>query len=224
MTAPAFVNVGTFNNGLGGFGAASAGASLPGSRSNGNLLLAFLYVITGGLTISVGNPGWAIGDHVSDGNASAAWAWRLVDGSEAVPFFSWTGSAGSDFFIAQCYQFSGNAASPIGNTSHDKGNSTALLIPSLTTTADDSLALAFEFTASNEVIDLSSGSGSLVQANFSTASYLASDKAIPISGGSSGNASDTITSAPWSGFQIEILAASSSPPTSNGGAALLGGI
>ncbi len=93
--------------------ATSISTSLPGGRSNGNLLIAHVQVQASGKTIAVSGGAWVIGDRDSTGNQSAAWAWCLVDGTEVAPTFSWTGAAACEIIILR---FSGNATpTPIGS-------------------------------------------------------------------------------------------------------------
>ena len=123
----------------------------PGSRVNGNLLVA--YCREEGLatpsTLSV-SAGWTIGYAVQQGNPRPAIvAYAYVTGSETAPTF--TASAGSDSFIAQVLQYSGTiGSSPFGNattgwhdgtTGFDGGSNVPMRCPSILTAHPGSTAL-----------------------------------------------------------------------------------
>jgi hypothetical protein len=108
MAAPTFVNAGA----MGGQAAnTTVTLPLPGSRVNGNLLVAFLQ-----FAISNRTPTWPAGwtsiANTNGASGSAACAYRYVDGTETACSPTWTGLANVD---GRIYQYSGTLGSaPIG--------------------------------------------------------------------------------------------------------------
>jgi hypothetical protein len=135
MGEPALVNFGSAVQAS----SATGSASMPGSRVNGNLLLAYIHTArTGGVTFSIGS-GWTIpaGLHNNSANSSAAIAWRYVDGTEADPSFTLSSSV---FWDCQVFQYSGvQAVTPIGNTNNATGIASSTITgASITSTQDNS--------------------------------------------------------------------------------------
>jgi hypothetical protein len=200
---PSFVNATTTN---GATGATAGAVTLIGSRVNGNLLIAYVAVNGGGKTFAVGG-GWTIGAQINDANSSAAWAWRIVDGTEAAPTFSWTGAA---TWHGKMIQFTDNhASSPIGTVLSATGASANLIVNGgvgLTTTGLVSTVAALTMVhSSSQTIPLPAGY-TAAGANFNDAngSDRASFQYQSGSGTVSGPVNLTITSAFWQGFMIEI--------------------
>ncbi len=111
--------------------------TLPGSRVNGNLLIAECVVNASGKTIAVtgGGGGWVIGDSANT-NISAAWAWRVIDGTESAPTLSWTGAASAQAIVIQ---WQGVAATPIGNFAQTQSIGASATSTTITSTADNSV-------------------------------------------------------------------------------------
>jgi hypothetical protein len=178
-------------------------SALVSSRSTGALMIAWILVDGGAKSFSVGG-GWAIGDTTTTANSSSCWAWRLVDGAEAAPSFTWTGSAA---WHTKMYQFRGNATSPIGAKSSNSGISTTLAIAGITTIADQSLVFLIECAgSSSQVLPSPSGySGVGTPFNDSFGSDRGDIQTVPVSGSAATSVSVTITSASWHAMMIEIL-------------------
>lgn len=199
--SPNVLNVGTIGANISN----SGGPNMVGSRSNGNVLVAWLSVNVGGQTFSVGG-GWTIGDQQSDGNSSSVWAWRIVDGSEAVPTFTWTTAAQ---YHSKMIQMNGNDPSaPIGNVLKNVGAGANLIVnggTGLTTTRSLSLVLAIELTCANsQVLPVPSGYTNVAQQNDANGSDRAASQPQAASGSVSGGLNLTIASAFWHGYLIEI--------------------
>lgn len=171
---------------------------LPSNRANGDLMLAWVHTTAGGKTFSVGGV-WTIIDQNSDANISMALAAGIVDGSEAAPFFSWSGAAavhGRTLLVKR------NHATPIGNTTKATGSSTTLAVPAVTGLTAGSIVVAVLCTTGNQVIPVPNGYSSHAQYNDS----FASDREVSeIPPGSSGDAiSVTISNLDWAGMMVEV--------------------
>lgn len=146
MGVPSFVNDVGNSQGTG----TSSTTNFPSGRVNGNLLIAFVQTPSGGgKTFAVGG-GWTIpaGLTNSTANSSVAIAWRYVDGTEAAPVFTWTGSAN---WTSRVLQFTGvQAVTPIGNTNNASAiASTTVTGASITSSQDNSLILYMLFANAN---------------------------------------------------------------------------
>jgi hypothetical protein len=195
-----FVNAGSTT---GAVSTTSGAPALPGSRVNGNLLIAFINTTVGSETFSVGN-GWTIGDTSTDTFTSSAWAWRIVDGTEVAPPFTWGTTA---TWHGRVYQFSGTFASPpIGAKRNNLGTSTNLNISNITTTSDLSMVFAVLLTTSNSQVIPLPTNFTAAGATFNDSN--GSDRACYEYKTPTGTVSDsislTITSAHWHAFLIEI--------------------
>lgn len=207
MANPSYVNAGTVvTTGSG----TSLAPTLPGSRTNNNLLIAFVAVNATGKTFSVGG-GWTVDETVNTTHHSVARVSRLVDGTEAAPTISWTGNAAGNAWIAQ---FTGNAAaSYFGNSNSAQGNSGAALSSgTLTTTADNSLVARICFETSSVVIleditNYTKNSGftntNISQALFSGIAY--------VSGSVADDLDISSTVGDWSTIAFEIIGTGSAP-------------
>lgn len=198
---PSFVNSGTFASSA---SATTLSPSLPGSRVNGNLLIAFFTQLNQTATVTVSGSGWTLGDNLNS-TSSGAWAWRIVDGSEAAVTFNSTANAQC---TAQCFQISGTSVNPIGSKNSNDGTSDTVVVASITTTAAKSMILAGLMVNTNTTISLPTGytSGS-VTANARGSNHWCYE-IIVNSGGSSTAISQTVTGASrWLSFGIEIKAA-----------------
>jgi len=201
---PTFVN----DSGTNGATSGNAGApALVGSRTNGNLLIAFAQINTGGQTVTVSGAGWTLGATHSDANASAAWAWRMVDGTETAPTFNWTTNA---VHHQRMFQFRDtHPTAPIGATAVASGASANLLINGgvgLTTTGVISTVMAITLVnASSQVLPLPAGYiAAGASFNDSNGSDRTSFQYQLGAGTVSGPVNLTITSAFWHGFMIEL--------------------
>lgn len=208
MTIPSWVNNGTAASGTG----TSIAPALPASRTTNNILLAFVLVKATGKTISVSGTGWTLGDSASSGNLSAAWAWRLVDGAEAAPTFSWTGSAG---YRAYETQWTGNAtSSPIGNIANVSGNSgTTLTSQSIVSSADNSLAIIQSAVDNNVTITNPPGWTAQTSSGGTSAGiFYPIDQVVYVSGSTTQNPNRiTSSSINWVNFTIELKGSGSAP-------------
>jgi hypothetical protein len=150
LSSPSFVNSGVFpvNAGL-----TSITPPLPSPRSNGNMLFAFCRV-AGSPTIVVGG-GWTLVDNFLGSGAANVWAWRIVDGTEAAPVFSWTGA---NTAMAMALQIAGASPSlPYGTVSHAAGTASPITAPSITTAKSNSLILVYMASAGSTPLPTPSG-------------------------------------------------------------------
>lgn len=202
MTAPTFVNAGTASDIEGGSGS----PALPGSRVNGNLLIA--YVGNGGSSgdswsISAG---WTVFETIQQSNAHFTGAYRYVDGSETAPTFTYTGTAIGSFRVLQ---YTGVvASSPIGAIADNFASSgvTPATCGAITSTAPASLA-----------VNICMGPTAFVPTGWSSETSSAGDRATGISdktltslGDSSGSISQAISPGTWTEVTFEIR--SQAPP------------
>lgn len=212
MSGPTFVNNGAFKQSV----ASSISPALPGSRTNGNLLLAFGKVAgSGAFTVSVSGSGWTTftGGSINQGGAKAQlFAYRYVDGTEAAPTFSIASAAVLDAVVCQYTGVVGS--SPIGahNSNSSGGAQTTLTCNGVTSTANNSLAVIFECATGGSGAPGTPSGWSSETSDTTTDEYRVADLAIASSGTSSGNASVTYTSSTYTAFIFEIL--STAPSTS----------
>ncbi len=199
--AVAFVTVGA--NTL-GTAVTTLSPALPSSRSNNNVLIAAIAVFATGKTFAVGG-GWTIfaGSTLNSTSISGCLAWRLVDGAEATPVFTWTGAADCNSVVAQ---FSGNQiATPLGTVrSASADSSTTATMPSVVTTAANSLIFGAIFTNNNQTIPLPLG-WTNVAFTSTTESNLLFDGFVGTSGSGSQAVSVAVTSANWLSLGVEII-------------------
>lgn len=147
LVPPTYVNVGAQTSAT----AAALSLTLPGSRVNGNLLIAFIGVnspTSAGITWP---GGWTpIDVNGGSGSPLAGWAYRYVDGSETNPSVSWTGSATCRGGIMQ---LSGTrSSSPIGHTTKNfQVSTTTITCPELVPVSNNSLAFGIQHTGNSGV-------------------------------------------------------------------------
>lgn len=196
-----FVNAQTINGATSG---TSGTANLPGSRTNGNSLFAYIQVTEGSLAFSVGG-GWEIVADAIDGSGSAALAARKVDGTENDPTFTWTGGSGTQAWHCQVFQWSGTSWSDIGATSTATGVGTTLAVGALSTGRNNSTVAGFLFTSGSNVIPTPTSYTSRSQFNDSFASDRVVDEVVATSGSSSDAVSVSISSSAWQGILLELL-------------------
>ena len=145
-TAPSYVNVGTQV----GATATALTLTLPGSRVNGNLLVA-MFSANSPTSADVTWPaGWTkIDTSGGSGSPLASWAYRYVNGSETAPNITWTGTATARGVIAQLTGV--RSTLPIGHTTKNfQATTSAVTCPELVPQSGVSLGLAF-FNAGNAI-------------------------------------------------------------------------
>ena len=202
-----FVTIGTYTQAA---AATSVTPTLPASRVNNNLLIAWVGVNASGKTFSVGG-GWTIVDSVNTGNVSSCYATRLVDGTEAAPVFTWAGAAGSD---AQVVQMSGNqTVGIIGNKNNATANSsTTETVASITTTAANSAI--FVILTSSASTSIGTPTNYTIIAGGNNPGFVSNNVSwglVGTSGASSSSISQTIASSNWVSFGFEIVGPGGAP-------------
>ncbi len=218
MTYPSYVNAGTFatdtNNTL--------TPGLPASRTNGNVLIAFVHYNGSSATqtwsLDAGSTSWTIFASLNQGGSHPmVLAWRLVDGTEAAPKFN-VGTANT--ICGQVYQYTGVVASPIGAiSSHTAGSSSTVTCPAITTLSDSSLAVNIVCIQDSTAIASPSGWNAETHTNSASGSPTASDLQIATTGSSSGSTSVTATVGGYDNFIFELFSQS---PAATGSAAGVG--
>jgi hypothetical protein len=197
LIAPAIQTPSVFFN-ASAAAATSLSPIMPSSRTNGNLLVAWLLVKASGKTFSVGG-GWTIGDTSADG--AACWAWRYVDGTEAVPVFSWSGAADCTTDMVQLTGVKSSGA--IGASAKANGSGTTASLSGIVTGANLSRALAIVTAQGATSLSVASGYTSAKTLNTGRGSYLVESQSVPVAG-ASGSISSTLGSGTWQVFLIEI--------------------
>lgn len=196
---PAFVNAGAFlTNAL----TNTLTPVMPATRSNGNILMSF-FRVGGSPAVSVGG-GWTIVENFTGVSGRNTWAWRIVDGTEANPTYTWTGN---QVAMGRIVQISGcDQTTPYGNFSHQFAGSTNLQAPSITTTRESSLILAYLLDGSTAG-SIPTPTGYTNRAATTTASAtdeVATQDAPLHSGQSSTAISVTIPNVVWVSFVVEM--------------------
>jgi hypothetical protein len=200
---PTFVNATTTSGATSG---TSGSATLVTSRVTGNLLIALIETQGGPKTFSVGG-GWTIGGTQADSTMSSAWAWRYVDGSEAAPSFTWTGSNAWHSKMLQFHNVASTSAP--GAFASTSGTGTAVSQSGITTSLDNSrvLALLFARTAQTGVAGIGLGSYSVIGTPFSDSflTDIQGSTTVAASGGVSPTLSTTLTvSSVWHTHLVEL--------------------
>lgn len=205
--AVAYLNVGTLSSFSGN---TSVTPALPGLRANGNILIAEV-MTKNGATHSLSGSGWtAIHAQQSNGSSMTVsrW-WRWVDGTEAAPTISWSGSAAGYARIAQISRPNFDQGSaPFGAMSHNAGTGTTHTSTGVTTTRDNSRVFYFDSGNANTAIATPSGWTEHFDAGstFIGASRNAcGSKAVDTSGTGSGNISVVGAAGVYIQSQIEVL-------------------
>jgi hypothetical protein len=214
-TPPTFVNAGA----MASFTvAASVTPVLPGSRVNGNVLIAPCRFCGSGAagTVSVSGAGWVIGASVNQAvnHRATVVAYRYVDGTEAAPTF--TSTLGSNTFEAQVLQYTGVVAStPFGNTTvgwfdgvnpnaFDGGANLPLRCPAMVSAHPGSVALNIAMINPLVTAAPSTPSGWTSHSTTTQAANM-SDMPLPVSGTSTGAISLPDTGiANWTEFIVEV--------------------
>jgi hypothetical protein len=170
--------------------------SLPG---DGDLLIAHCQVVASGKTFGISGSGWIIGDTSSDG--SACWAWRIIDGTQTAPIFSWSGAAAAVARVIEWYNVGRN---PIGNKSKASGSGTTVSLSGLTASDISTAIFSIVCAQTVQTIPLNSGYTTIAVLSDSRGSYHYQYQFGSSIGSSSTAISTTITSAAWEAFLIEI--------------------
>lgn len=194
----AWVNSGTQSTGTSG----AASSALPGSRSNGNTLIAHVHVTGGAVSFSISSGGWTMIDQLNQGSGNdACLAWRVVDGTEAAPVFT------NDLTTWSCevHQFSSLTSSPIGNKTKASGTTSTLAVGAVTTSQPNSLIAAFLSASQNGVIPTPTSYTRRDHNEVASFSDILADETVASSGVSSDAVSVSITAVPWAGFLVELL-------------------
>lgn len=189
-TPPSYVNVGTQV----GATATALTLTMPGSRVNGNLLIAMLGVNSPSSADVTWPAAWTkIDSSGGSGSPLASWAYRYIDGSEAAPNITWTGSATCRGVIAQ---FTGvKATLPIGPTSKNfQAATTTVTCPAITPQSSSSMLLVYHHGGNS--LTPSSPTGLTQHFNLATVGIRqqALSKALAAAGISTGAFSATTTS------------------------------
>jgi hypothetical protein len=207
MPSPSFVNAGTFAFGT----ATSLSPGLPGSRVNGNLLVAYGKVNAGSGTITVTGAGWTEpvgGDIAQGGTRPTMLAYRYVDGTEGQPTFHIGATSGLQAWVLQYTGvIASGGAAPIADnpaTNVTSTGSSVVSCPAITTTANNSLAVSLMITGGGSG-SLPTPSGWTSEAiNNTISSNKWSDLVIATGGTSSGSPSVTFTQSNYTAFVFEI--------------------
>jgi hypothetical protein len=180
-------------------GTTSATVPLTTLRSDGDLLIAHCGVTGSGKTFSISGAGWTIADTSSNG--SACWAWRIVDGTETAPVFSWSGAANCH---AQMIEWFNVGRNPIGNKAKANGSGTTVSLAGITMSDHTASVFSIVCVQGGQSIPTQSGYTNIETANNSQGSFLYQYQFGGSVGSSSTAISTTITSAAWEAFLIEI--------------------
>jgi hypothetical protein len=200
VTAPSIVNASTFTTSAATL--TPAAWSLPGSRVNGNILILFAYCNNSSMNLSLSGAGWNLIDRniTSLGN-NALIAWRVIDGTEAAPS---TTSSGSSFHSGQIFQVQSANAAPIGAERQNEASNTAISIAAINTTKAKSLIMAFLTCRTNQAIGTPSGFTQASANNGAAGGMQVASQTVNTSGAASSAVAVTIGSSPWTGFLVEI--------------------
>lgn len=206
MAAPSYLNVGT--------SAVSAGATsrtpaLPASRTNGNILIAVVGS-KNNATHSISGSGWA--SLASQTNSGTGWTvsywWRVVDGTEAAPTISWTGSVACFGQIVQYTRQNSDTAAPFG-TIGTAGTGTGATHTStgFNSTRNNSLIIYLDAAIANTAIATPTNWTERFDAGSATSvtRFAGGDRTLTTSGSASGNISVTGAAAAWVQRQFELL-------------------
>lgn len=141
MASPSYVNVGATASSA---SATTLTPALNATRTNNNILLSFIIVNGGGKSPTTATAGWTVGDSNNTGSSSAAWAWRIVDGTETAAVWTWAGAAACTGFVAQ---YTGNlTVAPIDATGKNTGSSPLIIYNGVTTTTANDCIIMYGST------------------------------------------------------------------------------
>lgn len=203
-STPAFVNDGGFH---GSSTVSSMTATLPTTRTNNNILLAFCR--TGNVTTSLtcSTTGWneIFNQENETTECFSALYWCRVTGSEVAPDFVMSTQDNIQTWVTQ---YSGcDPTNPIGATQEaDGGISTTLSIPGITTTGTNSVVVwSTMFFGGSGAPQIPTGFTSRAT---NTGNGAWADEAFATSGSTTGTVSVTysLDVSNWTGFLVELLA------------------
>lgn len=207
MAAPLYLNVGTRSQSA---GAVTLTPALPASRSNGNILIATL-ASKNNATHATATGGWVLVGTQTNSGASftrSRW-WRIVDGTEASPVFTWTGSVACFAQIEQYDRDNTDTAAPFGTIGTAAPGTVATHTSTgFNTTRDLSLVIYSDACAANTAVGTPAGwvenydNGNATGAT----NNAGGSKAVATSGTGSGNISVTGGAAAWVQQQVELKA------------------
>lgn len=202
MTAQAYLNVGTRAQSA---GAATLTPALPGSRVAGNTLLA-VCVSKNNATHSTATAGWVKKDQVLASSFTAS-LWECeVDGTEAAPVFTWTGSVACSASVWQ-YTRDDEATALTGAISSNFGTGTTHTSPALTTTAANSRIAYIDVCGANTAVATPTSRTERFDAGSATGAtrHAVGDSLVTTAGSSSGAISIVAGNAAWIQWQVELL-------------------
>lgn len=166
--------------------------SRPGSRVNGNLLIACTTIA------SSRSPSWSAGwTPIGSGNE---FAYCVVTGSETDPTVTWTGSSTQ---TGRILQYGIVNASPVGATNENQAQTgTTASCTAITTTANNSLCVAIIIGLTGTPTTPSGFTSDTTQTG--NMALRAASVLVPTSGSSSGAVSSTVTSGIWRVCLLEL--------------------
>jgi hypothetical protein len=180
--------------------------TLQGGRVNGNLLVAFCFNNVAN-AISVVGSGWNFGPGTTATGIAGRLAWRLIDGTEPNPQFTWGGATASG--TARIFQFSGiDAVSPVGNTNFNAAASgTTLSCTGVTTTKANSLIYVGGGVIGFQTLGVPNNYTQLDTPNNTNQSDGHWYETVAGSGVSADNVSLTISNGAWVALMMEVKSA-----------------
>lgn len=199
MAAPAFFNSGAHGAGTG----VTRTPGLPASRANGNILIAICLTLNNA-THAVSGAGWSLilpQTNSGTGFTVSCW-WRVVDGSETSPVFSWTGSVANAAVIKQYSRSNFDNINPFGAIgTPSTGSGTNHTSTEIVTTQANSLAIYID--NGETIAGMATPAG--WSENWDQSRGKGGSKVIAGSGVGSGNISVLADAAgAWVQFQIEL--------------------
>jgi hypothetical protein len=204
MTAPAYGAVGTRTQVAAGTSRAPA---LPAGRANGDVLIA-ICGSKNNAAHSIAGTGWAaLTPQVDSGTGWTVSLWyRIVDGAEAAPTISWTGSVAC---FAQIIRYTRAPAegSPFGAIgTAGTGTTSPHAAPGITTTQSNSTVVYIGAAAANTGYGAVSGWTERADNGSATGASrnVIGEKAVAAAGTTTGATSATGANAAWVQWQIEI--------------------
>jgi hypothetical protein len=203
MVAPSYLNAGTRRNQASG---PTSTPALPGSRSNGNLLIAVAGSRASSLHTVTGS-GWQLLDRINTGNSwSSSIFWRIVDGTESAP----TINLGGDNSFSQILQYNRadqDRLEPFGMLVRNDGTTNPHTTPGFITTRNNSRVIYLDFAANNTAMATPSGWSERVDNGSLSGNTrnVAGDKLVATAGTASGAISVNGAAAAWVQYQIELL-------------------
>jgi len=199
----AYVNVGTRTNSGGN---TSATPALPASRVSGNILIAICGT-KNNATHSTATSGWDKIDQVDSGTGwTLSLFWRVIDGSEAAPVITWSGSVANFAIITQISEAS--PTNPIGAILGNPNSGTPHTNAGITGTGLNSQVFYIGGAAANTAYGTTSGWTERSDAGSNTGAtrHVIGNRNSRINtGDSSGSTSNTGAAAVGVMYQLELL-------------------